>query len=170
MIVSHLYCIDGEKAQVTGAHDVAWNRCQLPLCCTLHRKRVAQRCPHLPSSARSRVASEGLERRSPHCFPCSLTLADPSGTAAGGGRGPEAGSCRGEEGKPWSGLWSRQEFSYLYPGPQAGLHQPQVKVKDSYMSRKQHLVPRCPRRAHSMVQRVSMAITSILRRDTEYGG
>lgn len=134
------------------------------------QKGVAQRCPHLPSSARSRVASEGVEGRLLHCFPCSLTLADPSGAAEGGGWEPEVGSCRREEDKQWSGLWSRQVFSHLYPGPQASLHQPQVKVEDSYMSRKQHLVPRCPRRAHSMVQRVSTAISSILRRRTEYGG
>lgn len=158
-----------EVAQVTGAHDVAWNRCQLPLCCTLHKRgwlRGPHICPPLPGH-RWRVRGW----RAGCCsFPCSLTLADPSAAAEGGGWGPEVGSCRREEGEQWSGLWSRQVFSYLYPGPQASLHQPQVKVEDSHMSRKQHLVPRCPRRAHSMVQWVSTAISSILRRHTEYGG
>lgn len=39
---------------------MAWTRCQGPFCCSLHRKGVTQRCPRLPFSPRTLVASVGV--------------------------------------------------------------------------------------------------------------
>lgn len=118
-------------------HDVAGTRCQRPFCYTLHRKRATHRCPRLPSSPRSQVASVGREGRLLHHFPHALTWAHPGwGQLMGEAEGPKRESPGGRR---QALLWTvaLEGLSLLVPSPH--LHQPQVTVEDSDVSGKGHL-------------------------------